>query len=82
MFELEYSQLTGKKRLLRNNCIVHEEKSLRKMLHHSIRIGSHELTFTQQDNGYFDLRIDNESFSFVYNKIKMGENFVYEAGEN
>ena len=52
------------------------------MLHHEIRIGTHVLVFSQQDGGYFDLRIDAESFSFVYNKIKMGDNFVYEAGEN
>ena len=36
----------------------------------------------QTNDGYFDLRIDNESFSHVYNKLKMSDHFTYENGVN
>ena len=83
VFELEHSQLTGKKKLLRNNCVVHEEKSLRKLFHHELRIGEHVIIFDQQSDGsYFDVRVDQTSFSYVYNRLKMDNSFEYEAGVN
>ena len=65
-FELEHSVMTGKKRILRNSCIVYEEKSLRSQLSYEMTIGKHQLVFTQNGEK-FDLRIDNESFMYLYN---------------
>ena len=36
VFEIEHSIMTGKKRLFRNNCIIHEEKSLRKLFNYEL----------------------------------------------
>ena len=47
------------------------------MYSYELHIGQHILNFTQQGDK-FDLRIDNESFSYVYNRIKQLGHFVYE----
>ena len=77
VFEVEHSVMTGKKRLFRNNTVVHEEKSLRKLFSHEMQIASHRLVFGQQGDK-FDLRVDNESFSYVYNQLKQSDHFEYE----
>ena len=68
VFELEHSKVTGKKRINRNNCLIYETAS-RSPFEYELRIGEHILAFAQNGDG-FDLRIDNESFMYVYNKIK------------
>ena len=45
VFELEHSLVSGKKRLLRNNCLIYEEKSMRKNFVHELKIGPHQLIF-------------------------------------
>ena len=47
------------------------------MYAYELHIGEHILNFTQQGDK-FDLRIDNESFSYVYNRIRQQGHFVYE----
>lgn len=64
-FELKYTKLTGKKKLLRNGCLIYEESSLKKQFCHEMTIAQHLLVFTQSGDS-FDLRINNESFMFVY----------------
>ena len=80
VFEVEHSVITGKKRLFRNNTVVHEEKSLRKLFTFEMSIASHRLVFGQQGDK-FDLRVDNESFSYVYNQLKQQDHFEYENRE-
>jgi len=61
--------MTGKKRILRKSCIVYEEKNLRSLLSYEMTIGDHQLCFFQNGDK-FDLRIDNESFMYLYNKLR------------
>jgi len=59
----------GKKKLFKNGCLIWEDKSLRKLFNYEAKIGSHHLAFSQLGEK-FDIRIDNESFIFIYNKVK------------
>jgi len=76
--ELEHSVLTGKKRLFKNSCLIYEEKSLRKLFNYEFKIANHLLLIAQLGEK-FDLRIDNESFMFVYNKTKQDLHFKFEG---
>ena len=70
--------LTGKKKLFKNQCIIWEEKSLRKLFNYETRIGEHCLAFAQNGDK-FDLRIDNESFIYMYNRLRQSDHFSYEG---
>ena len=69
--------MSGKKRLLRNNCLIHEEKNLKKLFTFELKIGEHTISFDQQGEK-FDLKIDNESFMYTYNRLKQQDHFRYE----
>ena len=69
--------VTGSKKLLRNNCLIHTEKSLRKSFQYELMIGSHRLWFSQHGEK-FELFINNESFMYVYNRMKQNDHFNYE----
>ena len=66
--------------MYRNGCIIHEEKSLKKFFNHEMFIANHRLVFTQTADT-FELRVDNESFMFIYNQLKQGDHFKYEKDE-
>lgn len=75
--EIEHNKILGQKKLTKNNCLVKEEKSLRKLFNHELQVGHHALQFTQHGDK-FDLRIDGESFMWIYNKLRQGDHFNYE----
>ena len=51
------------------------------MFKFELTIGDHVLTFDQHTDK-FDLKIDNESFMYVYNRLKQQDHFVYENDED
>ena len=73
--------MTGKKRVFKNSCLIYEEQSLRKLLNYELHIGNNMLAFMQMGEK-FDLRINNESFMFAYNKMKQENHFTYEKNVN
>ena len=79
-FEIEHSKMLGQKKLLKNNCLIKEEKSLRKLFNYQLTIGDHVLDFTQHADK-FDLRVDAQSFMYVYNKLRQQDHFEYERND-
>lgn len=77
-FKVEHSVINGKKRFFKNDCLVYEEQALKKLFMIDFNIGLHNLKITQMGDK-FEMHIDNESFMYVYNKIKQKGHFVFES---
>ena len=67
---------------MKNNCLIYEDQSIKKnQFYYEMTIGPNALVFTQSGDT-FDLRINNESFHYAYNRLKQQDHFVYENQED
>ncbi|CAK58689.1 unnamed protein product (macronuclear) [Paramecium tetraurelia] len=81
MLELEFSYLSGKRRLVLDGRVLHESMMLTSSFQYPFTLEGFALNVIQQGDA-FELRINNKVFSHLYTQQKTKSEFVYDEKIN